>query len=245
MEKTTLFQGIRLNYLELGKGRPILFLHGGGTRARTCMDCLVSLSRHFRVIAPDIPGFGGSGLPTGIWSFREYAAYFSGFMRKLRIKKYYVMGYSFGGGIAYSMSPDMAITKTILLSPIAYSIDVSRMGLLKIILKEAIASFVSIRSWKELGGYLATVRDFLSNQIMKANRIFFMADVAIKCFGAHAGHYFPCDIYLVEKDSIVSSSRLISSVGAHASISYVEGTHLWPIMKPDQFCRVAQKYAEK
>ncbi len=96
--------GIDLSYYEFGKGEPLLFLHGGRTRASTYKKSLDELSKKYRVIAPDIPGYGDSSVPNTPWSFEDYAKFFQSFVNRLELKEFVVVGYSFGGGIAYNLA---------------------------------------------------------------------------------------------------------------------------------------------
>lgn len=53
----------KIHYNEIGTGYPMLMLHGGGPGASgwsNYQDNARSLSRHFRVILPDVPGYGKS-----------------------------------------------------------------------------------------------------------------------------------------------------------------------------------------
>ena len=61
MTRTVHLAGTRLELVERGQGRPLLFLHAGEGLApeRPWLDLL---SRHYRVIAPWHPGYGGSPL---------------------------------------------------------------------------------------------------------------------------------------------------------------------------------------
>ncbi len=52
--------GITLNYQEQGTGTPLVLLHGFPLDARIWREQIASLSDHFRVIAPDLRGFGQS-----------------------------------------------------------------------------------------------------------------------------------------------------------------------------------------
>lgn len=102
---------IYVTYYEQGKGQPVLFLHGGRLRATTFRSTLQMLSRHYRVIAPDIPGYGDSSTPSTPWTYREYASFIHKFIKHLKLKNVIVIGYSMGGGIAYhlaSMNKDIA-----------------------------------------------------------------------------------------------------------------------------------------
>src|ERR1700684_2860601 len=55
--------GDRLHYVELdGPGTPLLFIHGLGGNWTVWLENLPAFARHHRVIAVDLPGFGGSPL---------------------------------------------------------------------------------------------------------------------------------------------------------------------------------------
>lgn len=61
--KQILVDGLETSYLEAGTGDPVLLLHGGefGGEAEVCWEATIpSLARHYRVLAPDILGFGQS-----------------------------------------------------------------------------------------------------------------------------------------------------------------------------------------
>src|SRR5687768_9593008 len=48
-----------------GDGPPMLFIHGVGGRWQNWLLNIPVLMRTHRVIAPDLPGFGGSEMPAG------------------------------------------------------------------------------------------------------------------------------------------------------------------------------------
>jgi pimeloyl-ACP methyl ester carboxylesterase len=61
--------GITVNYLEGGISSsepPVLFLHGWLLSARAYYSSLSSLSNLYRVIAPDLPGFGNRAIQIGL-----------------------------------------------------------------------------------------------------------------------------------------------------------------------------------
>ena len=65
-ERRLTVAGVRIAVREAGQGSPLLLLHGFGDSCATWSAVLPRLARHHRVIAPDLPGFGGSGpLPDG------------------------------------------------------------------------------------------------------------------------------------------------------------------------------------
>ena len=53
--------GIHTSYLEAGRGRPVVMLHGLGATNASLLPPLWDLARDHRVVAPDLPGLGESG----------------------------------------------------------------------------------------------------------------------------------------------------------------------------------------
>src|SRR3990172_3390800 len=98
VKKTYSSDNIIIRYYELGHGEDLLFFHGAGLSALSYKENLEFLSKSFHVIAPDIPGFGKSGMPPPNFDFSKSAAHFKKFISHLRLKKYILVGYSFGGG---------------------------------------------------------------------------------------------------------------------------------------------------
>jgi pimeloyl-ACP methyl ester carboxylesterase len=62
-EKQQMLAGISTTYLEGGDGPTLLLLHGPGESSLWWMLVLPELVHHYRVIVPDLPGHGASGLP--------------------------------------------------------------------------------------------------------------------------------------------------------------------------------------
>jgi alpha-beta hydrolase superfamily lysophospholipase len=57
--------GASINYVELGEGEPILFVHGISGSWQNWLENLPHFGRGQRAIALDLPGFGAS--PTPSW----------------------------------------------------------------------------------------------------------------------------------------------------------------------------------
>jgi pimeloyl-ACP methyl ester carboxylesterase len=91
----------RISTLTMGAGPDVLLLHGlGGTRA-SFFETAASLSRRYRVHAPDLPGFGSSSKPPlGGYSARWFAENVLGLMDELRIERAHIVGNSMGGRVA-------------------------------------------------------------------------------------------------------------------------------------------------
>jgi len=95
-----LVDGQLIEYSDEGKGRTVLLLHGWGANGASFNDVAAELSRKFRVIRLDFPGFGASPKPNDTWGVGEYAVFVESFIKKLGIDKLYaVIGHSFGGRV--------------------------------------------------------------------------------------------------------------------------------------------------
>ncbi len=91
----------RISTLTMGRGPDVLLLHGlGGTRA-SLFETAATLSRRYRVHAPDLPGFGSSSKPPlGAYDARWFADIMLGLMDQLDIPWAHMVGNSLGGRIA-------------------------------------------------------------------------------------------------------------------------------------------------
>lgn len=103
MEYVWEHNNIRLHYREKGEGDVLLFLPGA-IRATIYEKTLFELAKQYRVVIPDLPGFGKSTVPPSSWGFAEYASFIKKFMDFLAVSSYVVVGHSFGGGIALALA---------------------------------------------------------------------------------------------------------------------------------------------
>ena len=96
----TLVDGITLSYVDEGSGDPVVLLHGWGGQAASMTPLIVALRDTYRVLAFDLPGFGGSNPPPVPWGTPEYAAFVERAVASLGISCATYIGHSFGGRIA-------------------------------------------------------------------------------------------------------------------------------------------------
>lgn len=107
--KRTWVQERPAHYGITGEGRPIVFLHGWALAHHTYRGVLQSLgSAGWRVVAPALPGFGGTpGLPGAAFSLAGYADWLAEFLAAVGIDDEAVLiGHSFGGGVAIRTAYD-------------------------------------------------------------------------------------------------------------------------------------------
>ena len=96
--------GIKTNYLEAGTGDPVILIHGSGPGVTSYANwrlVLPALAENFRVLAPDMVGFGFSERPANIeYGIQTWADQVVGLMDTLELPKAHLVGNSFGGAIA-------------------------------------------------------------------------------------------------------------------------------------------------
>ena len=95
---------VRTAYLSAGSGRPVVCLHGAGAGAVTWYPSISALAEHFRVIAPDIVGYGESDKPKAAYDRPYFASWLRDFFLALEIPKAHVIGLSQGGAISLQFS---------------------------------------------------------------------------------------------------------------------------------------------
>jgi pimeloyl-ACP methyl ester carboxylesterase len=92
--------GAAVNYVELGEGEPILFVHGISGCWQNWLENLPRFARTHRVIALDLPGFGASPMPSWRIDMPAYGRLLHDFCEKLGVERATVVGNSMGGFIA-------------------------------------------------------------------------------------------------------------------------------------------------
>jgi len=91
--------GIRMSYLDTGRGSPVLLLHGlGGSHDEWRMQVPAFAVKH-RVIVPDLRGFGASERREP-FTIQQHARDMMALLAALSIEHAHVVGLSMGGAVA-------------------------------------------------------------------------------------------------------------------------------------------------
>ncbi|MBC1482551.1 alpha/beta hydrolase [Listeria sp. FSL L7-1485] len=109
--------GINLFYKIVGKGEPILLIHGNGQNHRAMKHILDDLALDHMVIAVDSRGHGKSDAGTTPLDFEIMALDMLSLLDYLKIDKYKVVGYSDGGIISLvmgKMQPNRQIASVVI-----------------------------------------------------------------------------------------------------------------------------------
>ncbi len=116
-------RNINIAYIDEGKSdNVILLIHGLGTSAKSWMKNIPSLSKDFRVIAIDLPGYGKSDKGNYKYSMSWYATVLTEFLAELNIDKATFVGHSMGGQISLvtSLNYPNKVNKLVLISPAGF-----------------------------------------------------------------------------------------------------------------------------
>jgi len=97
---------IRMHYVTQGKGKLLLLLHGFPDFWYVWRFQIPALARHFRVVAPDLRGYGETDKPDGIEKYRLnfLTSDVAGLVEALGENKALVVGHDWGGAIAWSLA---------------------------------------------------------------------------------------------------------------------------------------------
>lgn len=113
-------QGI-VHYETLGRGRPVLLLHGWLGSWALWRNTIEILSKEFRVYALDFFGFGESFDRTANFSVNNFVESVNQFMDRLGIVKAPLVGHSMGGTVSLAAGirfPEKVVKATVIGSPI-------------------------------------------------------------------------------------------------------------------------------
>jgi 2-hydroxy-6-oxonona-2,4-dienedioate hydrolase/4,5:9,10-diseco-3-hydroxy-5,9,17-trioxoandrosta-1(10),2-diene-4-oate hydrolase len=108
---------------ERGTGDPVLLLHGGGPGASGMTNYARNvdvLAQHFRVVVPDLPGYGQSSKDVDHTDpFGDLAGAVRGLLDALEIDRAHLVGNSYGGAAALRLALDRPdrVARMVLMGP--------------------------------------------------------------------------------------------------------------------------------
>jgi pimeloyl-ACP methyl ester carboxylesterase len=240
--------GAPMEVMEAGSGEPLLFLHGWGLTPRAYDQAVLRLcAAGVRVVAPSLPGFGGSaalGLRAGLGDYAERVAALVEALDPDR--PVFVVGHSLGGGVALRLAldrPDLVRSVTVV-NPVGGAPD--RSGLKRANwLFWALGALTELdpREWlpsRTTGRLLGRVlRDFVPNvarhpfQLASAGVVALTADLADEVAEV-VGSGLPALFVWGDQDRLIGPGRLAKVSGALGP-EIVRGRHGWMINHPDEF----------
>ena len=105
MKKTVFIDNLKINLKVVGQGEPVLILHGWGSSIKSWLKVQEFLAeKGFKVIVPDLPGFGESSVPEKAWTVLDYKNFIIRFAEKIGLNQFSLLGHSFGGRISIKLA---------------------------------------------------------------------------------------------------------------------------------------------
>jgi pimeloyl-ACP methyl ester carboxylesterase len=106
VERDLKVNGVRLHCVVEGEGPLVLLLHGFPETSRAWRKQLPALAKRFRVVAPDLRGYGASDKPKGIAAYRTtvVADDVVALMHAFDADRAHVVGHDWGGGVAWTLA---------------------------------------------------------------------------------------------------------------------------------------------
>jgi pimeloyl-ACP methyl ester carboxylesterase len=102
VSRTSKVDGVSMHYLAGGQGPAVILLHGYAETSRMWRPIIPVLAKRFRVIAPDLPGIGDSGIPAEGLDMKSAATRIHALVRSLGVEKARVVGHDIGLMVAYA-----------------------------------------------------------------------------------------------------------------------------------------------
>ncbi len=139
--------GATVNYVEIGEGSPILFIHGISGGWQNWLENLPHFGANQRAIALDLPGFGNSPMPEWEVGMPAYGQLIHDFCEKLGLERATLVGNSMGGFVAVEAATA---------EPQRYSrlVLVAAAGILNT-WNPQVRATVTAYAWSKLGGVVA------------------------------------------------------------------------------------------
>jgi len=101
--RTAQVGGAEMAYRDEGQGQPILLIHAFPMSSAMWEDQIDALATRFRVMAPDLRGFGATARGSGAASLDQHADDLAALLDRLGIEKATVAGISMGGYITFAL----------------------------------------------------------------------------------------------------------------------------------------------
>ena len=106
MERDLDVNGVRLHCMVEGEGPLVLLLHGFPETSRAWRKQMPALTKRFRVVAPDLRGFGASDKPKGIAAYRTsvVAEDIVALIHAFGAERAHIVGHDWGGAVAWTLA---------------------------------------------------------------------------------------------------------------------------------------------
>ena len=243
--RTVDVDGAAVRVMEAGTGGdPLLFLHGWGLTPRAYADGVTKLvGAGVRVIAPCLPGFGGSdGPPLSGVDLPAYGRRIGRLLDVLGVEHpVFVAGHSFGGGVALQLAverPERVRSLTLVNS--VGGAPGRRSGIVDASwLKWALGTAGELSPKTLWRGVPSMARDFVPNVVRKPLTMALTAKLALTASLAEQAQQLVADgvpvLFVWGDDDRIIAPGALADVACELPAEVVHGHHGWLLTEPDEF----------
>jgi pimeloyl-ACP methyl ester carboxylesterase len=244
--RTVEVDGAAVRLMEAGDPahEPLLFLHGWGLSPRAYADGVTRLTAAgVRVLAPALPGFGGSdGPPLSGIDFPAYAHRVGRLLDVLGVEHpVFVAGHSFGGGVALQLATDRPErVRSLTLVNSVGGAPGGRGGLVDDSwVRWALGAAGDLSRRELVRAAPSLVRDFVPNVLRRPVTLALTARLALTASLADQARALvdaglPVLFVWGDDDRIVAPGALADVAGSLPA-EVVRGRHGWLLVQPEEF----------
>jgi len=163
-EKWIDVNGYNIHYFVVGKGKPLVCLHGTG-QASAWKNVLKEFPGNFQVIALDWPGYGKSSQIYIPHTVEFFIKILETFVKKLDLEKFSLVGHSMGGAITigFTLKFPEKVEKLVLVDSYGLGNKLNRHLLMALGLKLPMAY--------DVGWHLMSKNNFVSKSLIRASLV--------------------------------------------------------------------------
>jgi pimeloyl-ACP methyl ester carboxylesterase len=169
--------GVKINFVEMGQGPPLLFLHGLGGSWKDWAGNLESFRPSYQVMALDFPGFGDSDKPEVDYSIDWLTGMVEKFLQERGLNQVRIVGHSMGALVALNLAARPASPVNILMVTDAVGIGDKAEFLSYALTKRIMGPDSRWESIEEVlkGEFKSMIESFIKGEKPKTSREFFQS----------------------------------------------------------------------
>jgi pimeloyl-ACP methyl ester carboxylesterase len=216
-------EGAEVAYAQQGRLAlpPLVMIHGWASSHKFWKYCLSAFAPRWRVVAPDLVGFGISEKPDRDYSIEALTRWFGAFLDALKLDRVTLVGHSMGGTIAllYALEHPERVAKLVVSNPLI-------VGSTAFSARSKAFMLPGIRNLLLLGARIGPIRRWIQKDFTAAGSL--DADIARDVTAGTCGSMFG-------SLRSVSQADLRGKLGALSVPTLSIGTDADRLVAPDQY----------
>ena len=246
-------QGVKINHKTYGEGdHTLLFVHGWCINQSYWSHQVEALSKQYKIVTVDLPGFGSSGKNRKKWTIENYGKDIDAVINQLALKNVILIGHSMGGDIiletALRNKEVIALIGVDNFKEVGEAYNDEMIAEVEGFLKLLKNNFVEVSSAYVAGGLFPPDADSLTKQRVIqdfTNSDSVIAVLALESLFQYTSKEFEQltdlqqKLYLINSDTSPTSKTGLDSTDVNYEIIDIHGTGHYPMIeKPQEFTRL-------